>query len=257
MKEVFMITRMAIQFFTVLPVAKTIEWTERRTAKTIFYLPLLGIVIACMFFYTMNVFANLQMSTSVVSLLLILVPIVFTGGLHVDGYMDVSDAYFSRQSKEAKLHILSDPHVGSFAILSLLFLLGLRWMSIHELLTYSEITMWNVILIFSLPRLVGGWLLIIEKPAKETGLAAYFQRGVTKHIIRLYVCMSILLLAALFFMIDNKLVFLAYGLFTVGFIRFIRVNFGGITGDVIGTSIEGGETFLWITLWLLHVFVMG
>ena len=32
--------------------------------------------------------------------------------------------------------------------------------------------------------------------------------------------------------------------------------FGGITGDVIGASVEGVELVLWMTLWLWHYFVM-
>ena len=32
--------------------------------------------------------------------------------------------------------------------------------------------------------------------------------------------------------------------------------FGGITGDVLGASVEGVEIVLWMTLWLLHYFVM-
>jgi adenosylcobinamide-GDP ribazoletransferase len=32
--------------------------------------------------------------------------------------------------------------------------------------------------------------------------------------------------------------------------------FGGITGDVLGASVEGVEIVLWMTLWLWHYFVM-
>jgi adenosylcobinamide-GDP ribazoletransferase len=33
--------------------------------------------------------------------------------------------------------------------------------------------------------------------------------------------------------------------------------FGGMTGDVLGASVEGTELLLWMALWLLHYFVMG
>ena len=33
--------------------------------------------------------------------------------------------------------------------------------------------------------------------------------------------------------------------------------FGGITGDVLGASVEGVEIVLWMTLWLWHCFVTG
>ncbi|KPD00903.1 Cobalamin synthase [Geobacillus sp. BCO2] len=34
-------------------------------------------------------------------------------------------------------------------------------------------------------------------------------------------------------------------------------QFGGITGDVLGAFIEGGETVLWGVIWLLHSSAMG
>ncbi|WP_110111905.1 adenosylcobinamide-GDP ribazoletransferase [Bacillus sp. CGMCC 1.16541] len=257
MREVLISLRMAIQFFTIVPAAKTVQWTERRTAHSVFYLPLLGGILGFLLFHLVNMRDEVTISTSVIALLVVLFPIVLTGGLHMDGYMDVSDAYFSRQSKEKKVAILSDPHVGSFAILSFIGLLSLRWMSIHELLVYFDVTLWDMMAIFALPRFLAGWLLMTEKPVKETGLAAYFQRGVTKHTIFFYVCMSLLLLALLLVMVENKFVFVAFSMFVFWFIHFLRTHFGGITGDIIGSSIEGGETFLWLTLWLLHVFVMG
>ena len=33
--------------------------------------------------------------------------------------------------------------------------------------------------------------------------------------------------------------------------------FGGITGDVLGASVEGVEILLWMTVWLWHYFAMG
>ena len=54
-------------------------------------------------------------------------PLLVTGGFHVDGFLDTCDALHSYQSMEKKQEILKDPHIGAFAVLSLLtaVLLGL------------------------------------------------------------------------------------------------------------------------------------
>lgn len=43
---------------------------------------------------------------------------LLTGFLHLDGFMDVSDALLSRRPREDKLRILKDPHTGAFAVIS-------------------------------------------------------------------------------------------------------------------------------------------
>ena len=51
-----------------------------------------------------------------------ILPVLITGGIHVDGFMDTSDALQSWSDKEKKLQILSDPHIGAFSVISLLIL---------------------------------------------------------------------------------------------------------------------------------------
>ncbi|TYR80938.1 adenosylcobinamide-GDP ribazoletransferase [Priestia megaterium] len=257
MKESIIVIRIALQFFTILPTAKTIEWTEKRTAHAIFMLPWVGMLIGFCTYVFLELTQQTAMSILAMSMLVVIFSLVFTGGLHMDGWMDVSDAYFSQQSRAKKLQILSDPHIGAFAVLSLLGLLAFRFISIHELLGSYEISMWTMLLVFTLPRIVAGFLLMMEKPAKETGLASYFQKGVTKKAMYLYIAMSVILVAVLANGVENKLVFLLFCFYVVFWVKFYRSQFGGITGDIIGATIEGGETGLWIMTWLLHLFVMG
>ncbi|MFC3882250.1 adenosylcobinamide-GDP ribazoletransferase [Bacillus songklensis] len=261
MKEWMNIGRMALQFFTVLPAAKTVEWTERRAARTICLLPFIGMGIAGVLFLLLFIFTKAATSGAVVSLLVFLACIGMTGGLHLDGWMDVSDAYFSRRERGKKLEILSDPHIGSFAVLSLLFLLAIRWASIYELLLKGEVTWSMLAVILVLPRLMAGWFLLSEQTAKKTGLASYFQQGVTPSLRNRYVVQSVLFIVFFFFMAENKVImFVIVGLMVVFgslYRAFIRKQFGGITGDTIGAAIEGGETWLWMSFWLLHVFVTG
>jgi adenosylcobinamide-GDP ribazoletransferase len=235
--------------------AKTVQWTEKRTARSLFVLPWIGILLGLMFYSFLQLLQYLPISTIVGSILALLLPLVLTGGLHLDGWMDVSDAYFSHQSKEKKLRILSDPHVGSFAILSLIVLLLLRFSAIYELASLPSLSIWTCVIVFTLPRIGAAFLLMRDKPAKDTGLAAYFQKGVTKQSIYAFTIMSLFLVATFIVFIDNKFIILFFACFLWLWIRFYRSQFGGVTGDVIGATIEGGETFLWITLWLSHVFV--
>ena len=48
-----------------------------------------------------------------------LIPVAATGGIHLDGYADTSDALSSYGDREKKLAILKDPHCGAFAVIRL------------------------------------------------------------------------------------------------------------------------------------------
>ena len=43
--------------------------------------------------------------------------LLVTGGIHMDGYMDTMDALHSYGSREKKLEILKDSHIGAFAVI--------------------------------------------------------------------------------------------------------------------------------------------
>ncbi|HWO98880.1 MAG TPA: adenosylcobinamide-GDP ribazoletransferase [Bacillus sp. (in: firmicutes)] len=261
MKEWVNTAKMALQFYTIFPAAETVEWTSRRAARTLLWLPLIGLGIAGLLFFFLLIFENIFSSTAVLALFVVLMGIGLTGGLHLDGWMDVSDAYFSRREKEKKLAILSDPHIGSFAVLSLLFLLGIRWAAIYELLLQGYIFWYVLVFILVLPRLTAGWLLMTEQTAKEKGLASYFQQGVTSSLKKRYIVQNALFIVFFLTMAENKatvlFLLLAMGMFSIFYRRFIQKQFGGITGDTVGAAIEGGETWLWMSIWLLHAFVTG
>ena len=48
-----------------------------------------------------------------------LIPVAATGGIHLDGFADTSDALSSYGDREKKLAILKDPHCGAFAVIRL------------------------------------------------------------------------------------------------------------------------------------------
>ena len=49
--------------------------------------------------------------------------LLVTGGIHLDGFMDTTDARSSYGDREKKLAILKDSHVGAFAVIGCSFYL--------------------------------------------------------------------------------------------------------------------------------------
>ena len=58
------------------------------------------------------------MSNGFIAVALVLVPVIVTGGIHVDGLLDTSDALSSWRDREKRLEILKDSHAGAFAVIT-------------------------------------------------------------------------------------------------------------------------------------------
>ena len=69
--------------------------------------------------------------------LLLLVWILLTGGLHLDGVMDACDALFAPVSPARRLAILKDVYTGAFGVIGLVMVLGLKWVLLAQLLSKS------------------------------------------------------------------------------------------------------------------------
>jgi adenosylcobinamide-GDP ribazoletransferase len=255
---------LALQFFTIVPVSKQISVDHACLKRTIQYYPLIGAAYGTALAFLVSFFQMyMPFSDAAVAFLLLTIPVVLTGGLHLDGWMDCSDAYFSYRDRKKRLEIMKDPRVGSFAVLSLLFLLAWRYLFIFESIAgFRDADYFFIMLIPFLSRLVMGSVFIFGTPAKDEGLAAYFKAALEKKDSLFYAVYVIVLaiFAVLIFPETLTVLFLfilAALLSGIVVHRFVQHQFGGTTGDTLGATIEGVETWLWMILWLLHVFVTG
>ena len=60
-------------------------------------------------FYCMRLFNWTPFSPLAAAFFVWLALIVLTGGIHLDGWMDASDAFFSYRDKQKRLEIMKDP----------------------------------------------------------------------------------------------------------------------------------------------------
>ena len=87
------------------------DWCEKDFADSVRYFPLIGLVLGIIY----AAFAALLLSFlpqngillphHVVAAILLILPILLTGGLHCDGFMDTMDGLFSGRSRERMLEI--------------------------------------------------------------------------------------------------------------------------------------------------------
>jgi adenosylcobinamide-GDP ribazoletransferase len=252
-----------LQFFTAIPIPFILPMDKPHLKGAVQAFPLVGLLQggACAsLFYLLSEYT--PFSTLAVAFFLWLMTILLTGGIHLDGWMDASDAYFSYGDQPKRLEIMKDPRTGAFGVISVIVLLSCRFLFIYEItVNVQGVTYLIIATIPFLSKSVMGVLLLTVKSAKSEGLGALFQSAATIKVLWIYPIFMAVILALMTF-VDNGFfllsVLIVIACASLLVCRLKAVSwFGGITGDVLGAAVEGTELFLWMTVWLLHYFAMG
>lgn len=122
MKEYGMAFAMTQSMFCALPFPCHV-WKEEARNKMLLFLPVIGLEIGLLWIlldWTLGLF---NPSGLIYGLAMCALPYLVTGFMHLDGFMDVTDAISSWRDLEQRRKILKDSHVGSFAVVWCVFLL--------------------------------------------------------------------------------------------------------------------------------------
>ena len=98
-------------------------WDEKARGKMLLFLPVVGLEIGFVWAALAWAVRFLKLPTPVGGLALCACPFLLTGFIHLDGFMDVTDAMKSWRDLEKRRAILKDSHVGSFAVIGLCLLM--------------------------------------------------------------------------------------------------------------------------------------
>ena len=255
---------MSIQFFTSIPLPYEVPMDRVHIEKAIKTFPLLGFLQGI--FYAFLLYGLIHwtpFSPLAASFLVWFALIVVTGGIHLDGWMDASDAFFSYRDQEKRLEIMKDPRIGAFGVLSVIVLLSARFLFIYEItLRAVDATYFLILLIPFFSKSVMGVLLLKVRAAKKDGLGTLFKNAATPHTLWIYPVYVVIVFGGMVLLWPEAMNgFVVLLMIAILFLwiaaRKIVKWFGGITGDVLGASVEGVEIALWMTLWLWHYFVTG
>ena len=222
------------------------EWKEDDMATSLDFFPLVGVVIGALI-CLLNIGPLTVINPYVRAILSVLIPILITGGFHLDGFMDTSDALNSYGEHEKKLEILKDPHIGAFSVISLVKLILIALAASVFILTSEELVGETVIvcaLIFVVSRCISGLTSLFLKKARKNGMLSKEAGSVRKGTV---ILLSIQLIAACVAMIImdpvtaiSVLAFFAG--YTLYYKKKTKKEFGGVTGDTAGLLVSVSET---------------
>jgi len=234
---------LALQFLTRIPIPIASPWTPETRRWAVRAYPLVGLLIGSVL--VLLTFAMQNVPAPITALALLSLWVALSGGLHLDGVMDIADALGSNQPLTRRWEIIKDPQIGSFGMLALVFLLAWKGVLLWALLTYQA-PLWWLLVVPALGRWAGVALLVLTPCAQQKGLAWSWQQSLSGQEVALA-----LVPLALMALLAPSLVLI--GLAAAVFVALSRVFmlrlFNGINGDMVGATIEGGELWLLILLW--------
>ena len=209
-------------------------WDEKARDKMLLFLPLVGLEIGALWALLAWGCEALELPAAIRALALAAFPYLATGCIHLDGFMDVTDAVKSCRSPERRREILKDSHVGSFAVIYLALVL----LSQFALFQAGEGPVWVLALIPAASRCCSA-LAVEALPPMST--SQYAQRKKRKAHIALILAM--LLATAAGFLLFGKYGFSLVGCLA-GYGLALRRSYrslGGMNGDIAGYSLTLAE----------------
>jgi adenosylcobinamide-GDP ribazoletransferase len=222
---------LALQFLTIIPVNHSFIASDRQLGNSIIFYPVIGLLIGCILAFSSMMLANipLQIQSAVILILWVLL----TGGLHLDGLADCADAWVGGLGdKQRSLEIMKDPTAGPIAVVVLVLLLLLKYLLINYILEHQALAV--LVMTPVMGRLSILILMLSTRYIRTAGLG---EKLVTNLPLSATKTISLSgILVSIYFL----------GIIPISFMLLIiwlissqaKKRLGGVTGDVYGAAVE-------------------
>ena len=228
----------AFQFLTRLYLPINVEWNTANLRRSLMWFGLVGAFIGVILAGAMTLFNRFDLIPAVSAIIILLIWIFITGGMHIDGISDMADGFFSMRDKEKTLEIMKDSHVGAFGVITIVFLLLIKFEMLKEFIIIEK-NVWFLILPPTIARIAAGLVLSFYETTKKSGLGYTFHSSDPRifwaigFIVTLIIS-SILNIKSLIFI---GIAILASNLMAL----WAKKKIGGLNGDIYGAIVETVE----------------
>lgn len=241
----------AISLYSKIPMPN-IKYDEGDDRYALIFFPIIGGIIFGLQDLLCLINAVCDFNKVALAVLFMLVPVIITGGLHIDGFMDVMDAIHSYGDHAKRLKILKDPHIGAFCVIKLLELVGI-WLA---LLIITDIKYYPLIGFgFIVSRVLSAESLLNFPHAKRDGMLAYEKNHASKKACECFLGIWLAIVIFIGWYQFGAIIFIL-SLVSIACLIYYKYktfrDFGGVTGDTSGCFLVMLET-----AWLLTIAIWG
>lgn len=233
MRQFFSNIAVAFSMYSKIPVPQA-DWTRDNMKYSLCFFPLVGVVIGLLEFGWYHFAAAVSLGTVFRSAVMTVIPVIVTGGIHVDGLLDTSDALSSWREREKRLEILKDSHAGAFAvIIGIVFFITVFGAASEVSFRILPV----VCLCFPMARALSALSVNYFPNANPKGTAEVFRKNAEKRTVGISsaaaaaACGALAVWAA---PVPGLLMILAAMLMILIYHHVAMKYFGGITGDLAG-----------------------
>ncbi len=212
--------------------------TDEDLARSMACFPLVGLLLGAIL-YGLSRAIVLVFPERIADLGCLLALVLLTGGLHLDGLADTTDAFFSREDRQRMLEIMRESQIGPMGAVAIVFALLLKF----ELLSGLSPQVKGPALI--LMPVIARWTVVFQAAMlpyarASQGLGTAFNRyvGIREAFLStIFTLLIVLGLRQLRGLWSMALVLLL----SLLFIQYTRRKIAGATGDTMGAGIEIAE----------------
>ncbi len=238
----------ALQFLTRLPVRIAYQPDETSVGHSLAYYPLVGLIIGGLLAGSAWILSGAPVLLS--AGLLLVVWVLVTGGLHIDGLADSMDAWVGGfGNRERTLAIMKDPYCGPAGVVGIVLLLLLKFAALQAIIDSGSLTV--LLLVPVLGRTILLLLFITTPYVRENGLGTAIVSQLSRKLILL---VFIATLVVIFLLVGIKSLWLIAVMLLVFILsRMLMIQrIGGMTGDVAGALVEVSEVAILVSAVYIH-----
>jgi adenosylcobinamide-GDP ribazoletransferase len=224
------------QFFTRIPINKNLNCEKENFRRGSIFFPVVGLFIGSLQWLVYYLLIKV-LPVNITALFVVIIPIIITGGLHVDGLGDTCDGFFSfKGDKNRIIEIMKDSTVGTYASIAIVFDMLARYVAAS---TVIEMNL-PLILIATpvIARFTVVFICYIGKNAKETGSGNIFIGNIHNKQMAIVAVTTFFLAVLLIGLNKSSILIITALAFTFLFNKFCEGKITGLTGDTLGANNE-------------------
>jgi adenosylcobinamide-GDP ribazoletransferase len=246
----------ALQLLTSIPLSIKRELSSTHIGRATAWFPLVGLILGGIL-AGLNWLMGFVLPTPVANALLIVVLVMLTGAMHLDGFADTCDGMAGHKSIEERWKIMHDSHTGAFGVVGVVLLLLVKYVSLNSLpAEYMTAT-----LLFM--PVVSRWAMVYAifafPYARPEGLGKAYKKATRWPQITIATVCTLVIATALYplFSVAGFLLIGGILIFTTLLSLYYKHKFAGLTGDTYGAINESTEVMTLIFVIILYHLGFG